>query len=128
MNDQTAEILNRFNESWTSTEILFDNLINNYPGFERLKPLRQFISLLKENHGNMNFRLGTSIHKLIISRSVDFELRSDQKYIMIDTININEYEVTLRDGKKLYRQYRLNNLEDNQLKKLLETLKNTLVD
>jgi hypothetical protein len=64
---------------------------------------------------------------LILSRSVDFGLRKDQKYLKIETIDANDFEVILRDGGKVYREYR-NNLNDYRLTNLLQTLKHTLVD
>jgi hypothetical protein len=65
---------------------------------------------------------------LILSRSVDFGLRKDQKYLKIETIDANDFEVILRDGGKVYREYRINNLNDYRLTNLLQTLKHTLVD
>jgi hypothetical protein len=47
---------------------------------------------------------------------------------MIEAINKNDFEVTLRDGGRIYRQYRINDLTDERLGKLLKTLKHTLVD
>ncbi len=40
----------------------------------------------------------------------------------------NFFEVTLRDGNKMYRQYTIRDMEDARLTNLLLTLKNTLVD
>ncbi len=128
MDTRTEEILARFNKSWLETEKFYDNLIDNYPGWDRLKPLRNYIAKLKENGGNKYFRLGTSIHLLIISRSVDNRLRDEQKYIRIDTLDFDDYEVTMKDGNKIYREYRITNLEDPRLEKLLKTLKSTLAD
>jgi hypothetical protein len=128
METRTDEIIKRFNDSWTETELFYDDLIKNHPGFEKLIPLRQFISDLKDKKEFNNFRLGTSVHTLVISRSVDHGLRLDQKHIKIETIDTDDFEVTLRDGEKAYRQYRIQNFEDVRLTKLLRTLKDTLVD
>lgn len=128
METRTDEIIKRFKDSWTETEFFYDDLIKNHPGFERLKPLRQFISKLRDKEEFNHFRLGTSVHFLIISRSVAHGLRADQKNIKIEAIDTDDFEVTLRDGEKLYRQYRVMNLEDVRLTKLLKTLKDTLVD
>jgi hypothetical protein len=128
MDDRTAEILNRFDESWIKTEAFYDNLINNYKGWERLIPVREFLADLDQSGGRRLYRLGTSIHWLIISRSVDHGLRSDQKFIRIDAINTNDFEVTMRDGEKLYRRYRVNQLKDARVSKLLQTLKSVLID
>jgi hypothetical protein len=127
MDERTTEILKRFNNSWMETEKFYDNLIGNYPGFERLRPVKQFIETLRQNGEDRLFRLGTSIHILVISRSVDHGLRQDQKHIRIDAFD-NKFEVTLLDGEKIYRQYVVESLNDIRLEKLLKTLKSTLID
>ena len=127
MDERTAEILKRFNNSWTETEKFYDDLIINYPGFERLKPVKQFIGTLRQNGEDKFFRLGTSIHILIISRSVDHGQRRNQKYIKIGAYD-NKFEVILCDGDKIYRQYMVQSLDDIRVKKLLETLKDALID
>ncbi len=127
MDERTTEILKRFSNSWTETEKHFDNLIENY-SFEKLKPIRQFIKELKQKDGDKLFRLGTSIHILVLSRSVDNGLRADQKCLKIDAIKESDFEITLKDGESMYRQYRITDLGDIKLTKLLKTLKDTLVD
>jgi hypothetical protein len=128
MDERTTEILRRFKCSWKDTKDFYDRLIANYPGWDKLNPLRTFIDTLEEKGEDNYFRLGTSVDRLLISRSVDHGLRVDQKYIMIEAIDKNDFEVTLRDGDKVYRQYRINDLSDERLGKLLQTLKHTLVD
>ena len=128
MDSRTEEILLRFSDSWDETEKFYDDLINNYPGWDRLKPISNYIIKLREKGEHKYFRLGTSMHTLIISRSVNFGLRDDQKCIKIEAVNMDDYEVTMRDAKKIYREYRINNLEDPRLEKLIATLKSTLVD
>jgi len=127
MDERTKEILKRFSDSWTETEKFYDDLIANYPGFERLKPISQFIATLKQNGEDKLFRLGTSVHILLISRSVNHGLRLDQKHIKIDAFD-NKFEVTLRDGVKVYRQYMVDSLDDISVTKLLRTLKDILID
>ncbi|WP_117175776.1 hypothetical protein [Mariniflexile rhizosphaerae] len=126
MNNRTIEITSRFEKSWSDTEKIFDMLLEN--GFERLFPVRQFIIELKEKGENQNFRIGTSMYRLIFSRSIEHGLRDDQKQLMIDTLDKNDYQIVLRDGFKKYREYRIIDLNDIKLTKLLETLKGTLVD
>jgi len=128
MDSRTDDILNRFSDSWTKTELFYDNLIKNHPGFDRLVPLRQFIGRLRDKGESKYFRLGTSMHTLIISRSVDNGLRLDQKHIKIESISTDDFDVTLRDGDKAYREFRIKNFEDSRLTRLLKTLKDTLVD
>lgn len=128
MDIRTAEILTRFSQSWTETEARYDDLINNYPGWERVIPIRQYIASLRQHGADRFFRLGTSMDALLISRSVNFGLRTDQKYIKIQAVNLNDFEITLRNGDTIYRQYRISNLDDMRLEKLLRTLKSTLVD
>ncbi len=127
MESRTEIIVSRFTDSWVETELFFDRLIQNYPGFERLKPVRLFMDDLKQKGGNRFFRLGTSVHRLLISRSVNHGLRLDQKYIIIEAYD-KKFEVTLRDGEKTYRQYMFDDLNDIRLTNLLKTLKDTLVD
>jgi hypothetical protein len=128
MDLRREEILTRFNKSWIETEKNYTDLIDNYSGWDRLKPIHNYIAKLKEKGENKYFRLGTSMHALMISRSVNFGLREDQKYIKIEAVNLYDYEVIMRDGNKFYREYRINNLEDPRLEKLIATLKTTLVD
>jgi hypothetical protein len=127
MDKRTAEILKRFDESWSATEHFYDKLIGNFTGFERLIPVRQFIQTLRQNGANKFFRLGTALHLLVISRSVDHGLRKDQKHIKIEAYD-DKFEVMLLDGEKIYRQYVVDSLSDTRVTRLLETLKSTLVD
>ncbi len=126
MNNRTTVITFRFEKSWNDTEQVFDMLLEN--GFERLIPVRELIKELKQKGENQNFRIGTSLYRLIFSRSVEHGLRDDQKQLIIDTLEKNDYEITLRDGFKEYRHYRISELNDIKLTKLLETLKGTLID
>ncbi|MBB3122514.1 hypothetical protein FHS04_000002 [Mesoflavibacter sabulilitoris] len=126
MNNRTIEITSRFEKSWNDTEKIFDMFLEN--GFERLIPVREFISELKKKGENQHFRIGTSLYPLIFSRSVEYGLRDDQKQLIIDTLDKNDYEIIFKDGFKKYRKYRISDLNDNRLTKLLKTLKGTLVD
>jgi hypothetical protein len=128
MDDRTCEILNRFYTSWVQTKAHFDDLISCHEEFERLIPIRAFITHLEQAGGKEVYRLGTSIHMLIISRSVDHGLRTDQKYIRIEALSVNDFEVTMRAGEKMYRQYRVNDLKDSRVIKLFQTLKHVLID
>ncbi len=82
----------------------------------------------KKSGDTLDLGLGTSMHTLLFSRSIDFGLRTDQKYVSIETIDIDKYEIKLKDGIKTYRTYRISDLNDVQLHKLLQILKKTLVD
>ena len=123
MNNRSKEITSHFEKSWYETEKIFDMLLEN--GFERLVPVREFITELKEKDESHNFRIGTSMYRLIFSRSIEHGLREDQKQVTIDTLDKNDYEINLRDGIK---KYRISDLNDIKLTKLLETLKGTLID
>lgn len=127
MNERTTEITNRFTNSWNETITFYNNLFTNYPGFERLHPIKPFLETLRKNGDDKFFRLGTSIHRLIISRSVEHGLRPDQKFIVIDAYD-NKFEVTFRDGYTVYKQYKVDTLDDTRVTKLLQTLKGTLID
>ncbi len=130
MDPRTEKILNLFHDSWTETLLWYDDLINNYSGFERLKPLREFILKLRAEGEDVFFRIGTSMiltHGLIISRSVNNRLRKDQKYISVEIYD-HSYHVTFREDTVIYREYKLQSLNDPRMYKLLKTLKDTLVD
>lgn len=127
-NNRTTEIVNRFTISWRETQIRYDKLINSDTNWNKLIPVQQFISTIIQNSEDCYFRAGTSMSNLIISRSVDFGLRLDQKYIIIEVIAIDDFEVTFRDGETVYRTYRITKLTDSRLINLLKTLKRTLVD
>lgn len=127
MASRTDAILSQFAKSWFETELFLGNLFNNYPGFHRLQPIIQFIAALKEKGEQNYFRLGTSMHDLMISRSVVNGLRRDQKYIIIKTYD-DKFEVRLRDGYKTYREYMVDDLSDERLTKLIDTLRRTVVD
>jgi len=128
MDDRTAEILRRFDASWDKAKTLFDELIRLHKGYQRLKSIREFIDNLELAGGREQFRLGTSVDRLIISRSVEYGLRPDQKYILIEALLEGDFEVILGDGEKVYRAYRVNDLMDIRVTKLLQTLKGTLID
>jgi len=126
MDNRTIEITKQFQNSWEETQKVFDSLDND--GFERLKPLKIFIAELKEKGENNHFIIGSSLNRLIFSRSVDFGLRDDQKRIMINPLALNDYEIIFSNGFKKYREYRISDLADNRLTKLLKVLKDTIVD
>lgn len=126
--NRTTEILSRFAASWRETKARYDELIDNYSGWTKLIPLQQFISSIIAEGNDQYFRAGTSVADLFISRSVDHGLRIDQKYIKIEAVAEHDFEVSLCEGEKVYRTYRLTDLGDARLLNLLKTLKSTLVD
>jgi hypothetical protein len=128
MDTRTQEILDRFNSSWDETQESYENLINNHEGFERLKPLLTFIKKLRSNGENLHFRIGTSMHTLMFSRSVSFGLRDDQKSLAIEALYYGGYEVIFKEGDKIYRKYNINTFDEETIMKLLATLKSTLID
>ena len=128
MDERTIEILNRFAKSWVETESRYNDLIDKYEGFERLKPILHFILTLKNKGEDKYFRLGTSMHTLIISRSVNHGLRPDQKHLKIEAVGANDFEVIFQEGEKIYRKYRIKSLDDIKLTNSLQTLKHRLVD
>jgi hypothetical protein len=127
MNAATEEILNRFDQSWTATQLFFNDLIDNNPELENLIPLCLFIQKFKKAGGNRSFRLGTSKQDLVISRSLEFGLRPDQKFITVQAKG-NSFIISFRDGYKLHKEYRIKDLDDELLKGLLQTLKLLPVD
>ncbi|WP_420398737.1 hypothetical protein [Flagellimonas sp.] len=132
MDKRTEEIIKRFENSWNNTETFYRNLLKNHTGFKFVVPILEFIQELKNSGESKNFRLGTSMHTLIISRSVEHGLRDDQKEIRIEKVNNLtdgfEYEVIMRQGKNVFREYRVHNLNDEKVLNLLATLRETLID
>lgn len=126
MDSRTQEIIERFEQSWNTTLGTYEMLVEN--GFNKLTPVLDLVIKMKKEDQWKHFRIGTSMYTLVFSRSVDFGLRTDQKYISIETLNFNDYRISLRSAEKLYREYRITNIEDTRLTKLLKTLKGTLID
>ena len=132
MDNRTEEIIRRFEESWTETESFYRDLLENYDGFSFVEPILKLIRKMNDSGESQNFRIGTSMHALVISRSVDHGLRNDQKEIRIERVNDLkdgfEYEVIMRQGDERYREYRVTDLSDERVLKLIKTLKGTLID
>lgn len=132
MDNRTEEIVRRFEESWTETENFYRDLLENYDGFSFVESILELIRKMKDSGESQNFRIGTSMHTLVISRSVNHGLRNDQKEIRIERINDLkdgfEYEVVMRQGDERYREYRVTDLSDERVMKLIKTLKGTLID
>ena len=128
MDERSTEIVRRFKESWVEVEARYRDLINNYSGCDKCRPIKGFISQIITVGDNSFFRAGPSMDALILSRSVDFGLRLDQKHIKIEAITADDFEISLKEGSKVYREYRIKDLNDERLAKLMKTLRDTLVD
>jgi len=127
MDARSEKIIDIFKVSWEETVKHYDNLLN-FPGWDRYIPVRQFVEDMIETGEDRFFHAGTSMATLMISRSVNHGLRKDQKFVSIEAIGDNDYEIKLREYLKTYREYRITNLDDPRLNQLLKTLKDTLVD
>jgi hypothetical protein len=127
MDAVTQEISDRFSKSWIETQTAFDALIDSHDAFSKLVPINSFIRKLKKAGEDKCFRLGISLDRLIISRSVDAVLRTDQKYIRIETRE-KTFIITLREGQKMHREYTIKDLDDERMTGLLQTLKQALID
>ena len=103
MDTATDEIISRFSKSWEATEASFEDLINNYPGFDILIPIYRLIQKLKQAGAYKFFRLSVSMQDLIFSRSYEPALRPGQKYIALKAKD-NFFTVTLKDTEKMYKQ------------------------
>ncbi|BFP39603.1 hypothetical protein FGF1_04480 [Flavobacteriaceae bacterium GF1] len=132
MDNRTEEIIKRFEDSWTETENFYRDLFESHEGFSFVKPILELIREMRDSGESQNFRIGTSMHTLVISRSVNHVLRDDQKEIRIEWINelIDgfEYEVVMRQGDKRYREYKVTDLNDERVIKLIKTLRGTIID
>lgn len=125
-NISNNEIINRFRKSWIDVENFYDFLIKSQ-SWDKLKPIKELILELKLKGENEHFRLGTSVHYLIISRSVEHGLRADQKHIRIMKTS-ESFKVELREGIKVYKELVSENLKDTEINEFLKLLKNTLID
>jgi|GEM_PF-1070969 len=127
------EIEQRFYQSWLETEAFYQDLLQKKPiKFSFVQPYLSLIQSMKDAGEWRYFRLGTSMHTLVFSRSVGHGLRYDQKEIRIEWMTNTqdgfEYQVTLRDGYQVYRQFRVSELTNPKVKNLLKTLKAALID
>ena len=107
----------------------------DYDGWEYLSELREFIAILRSNGYDELFRVGTSMHRLIFSRSVNHGLRKDQKSILIEAYSNGIYDIRFYDftapGEliRIYNEFTTDHLIANyRLVNLLKKLANTLVD
>jgi hypothetical protein len=122
MDKGNEEIFARFDKSWVATQLFYNDLIDNNPQLDNLIPLYLFIQKLKKAGANNHFRLGTSKQDLIFSRSLEVDLRPDQKFIAVQSKD-NSFIISFREGSKLHKEYRIKDLDDELLKGLLQTLK-----
>ena len=127
MDTVPEEILNGFSKSWAETLLFFNNLIDSNQELGRLIPFSIFIKKWKQSGMDKNFRLGNVRDSLVFSRSAASLLRADQKFIQIQALD-KLFVITLRDSKKMYREYRIKDLDDELLTGLLQTLKLELID
>lgn len=116
----------QFSKSWIATQEFFAALIDQ-TGFDNLIPLYIFIQQFKRAGEDKHFRSGILMQDLIISRSIGSILRQDQKFIRIKARD-NSFVVTLRDNKKMFKEYTIKDLKDERFTELLQLLKDTLID
>jgi hypothetical protein len=120
------EIQDQFSQSWATTQASFAALIDQ-PQYDDIIPLYIFIQQFKKSGDYQNFRSGISRQDLVISRSAEPALRPDQKFIRIK-VNGSSFVITLKDSKKMYKEYTLKDLDDERFTELLQTLKDMPVD
>jgi hypothetical protein len=127
MDKVTDEIVNRFSKSWMAAQASYEDLINSYSEFNAFIPVYNFIQKHKQAGTDKFFRLSISMQDLIFSRSFEPTLRVDQKFISLK-VKDNFFIVTLKDAKKMHKQYTIKDLYDERFTDLLQILKNILVD
>lgn len=116
------EVLKNFAHSWAETEKHYGQVIDEYEGFHFLVPLFLLIQRMRAAGADRYFRLGTTNRKLTFSRSAEVFLRPDQQFLEIEARE-NSFIVTLRDLKKMHRQYTIKELDDERLAELLQLIK-----
>ncbi len=124
---QENEILEQFSKSWLDTEKQYAELIDEYEGFNFLVPLYLLIQRMKKEGEDRFFRLATANRKLLFSRSVHPELRAEQQYLELEARE-NVFIVTLKDARKMHRQFTLKDLDDERFTGLLQTVKDLPID
>ena len=134
MDKRTTEILSRFKKSWDDTEAHYDMLFQ-YDGWEFLRELRVFLTELRRQNFDEKLRIGTSMHRLIFSRSIEHGLRKDQKQLVIEAFDNGNYDIMFYDftapGEliKKYDEFSTTELRGNQrLLNNLNKLANTVAD
>lgn len=127
MDLKEEEIAERFARSWADTEKQYGQVIDDYDGFHFLVPLFLFIKRMKLAGADRYFRLGTTNRKLTFSRSAQAVLRPGQQFLEIEARE-NSFIATLKDLKKMHRQYTIKELEDERLTDLLQIIKDLPVD
>lgn len=127
MDFKEEEIAERFARSWADTEKQYGQVIDEYEGFHFLVPLFLLIQRMRAAGADRFFRLGTINRKLTFSRSAEALLRGNQQYLEIEARE-NSFVVTLKDAKKMHRQYTIKELEDERFTGLLQLVKDSSVD
>lgn len=127
MDTKEEEILKHFAQSWTDTELQYEQWVDEYEGFNFLVPLYLFIQRMRKAGEDQFFRLGTVKRNLIFSRSLEPVLQTEQQFIEIEARE-NSFIVTLRDLKKMHRQYTIKELDDERLTGLLQIVKDMQVE
>ena len=127
MDTKEEEILKHFAQSWTDTELQYEQWVDEYEGFNFLVSLYLFIQRMRKAGEDQFFRLGTVKRNLIFSRSLEPVLQTEQQFIEIEARE-NSFIVTLRDLKKMHRQYTIKELDDERLTGLLQIVKDMQVE
>ena len=126
LDDRTKAIIEIFQKSWTETKDWYERIFDT--NFEDVRPFVEFIVEMIKTGEDRFFRAGRFMDGFSISRSVNNRLRDDQKFILVEYKVNGLFKVSLREGEKIYRIYRVPALNDKRFIKLLATLKHTLVD
>ena len=127
MNLTEEEVLKRFAQSWAHTEKQYEQWVDEYDGFNFLVPLYLYIQQMKKAGEDHFFRLGTLKRNLIFSRSSEAVLNAAQQFLEIEARE-KSFIVTLKDLKKMHRQYTIKELDDERLTGILQLLKDMPVD
>ncbi|OEK03448.1 hypothetical protein BFP97_18830 [Roseivirga sp. 4D4] len=134
MDKRTEKIREIFENSWNETIKMYDDLLS-YDQWKFLAELRCFLDELQNSGFNNEFRIGTSVNRLIFSRSVDHGLRVDQKQILIEPYSNGKYDIKFFDFSspgdviRIYDEFTTDKLTGNKrLLNNLNKLRNTLVD
>ena len=122
-----SSIESDFIKSWEDIEIFYVDLLS-YSGWDRVKPVQDFIKYLRALGYDKLLRAGQSIHILMLSRSKNFGLRDNQHRIGIEATYSNKFRVSYI-GETKFKEFETENLIDNKdLQEVLNLLLEQPVD
>ena len=112
---------NEFIKSWDEIEEFYLDLLK-YDGWEYVRPILPFLSLLRKKGYDKILRAGQSIHIFTLSRSINHGLKEGQHRIQIEPLSNYKFEIRYHNGIEISNRVQLNNLDQKEVFEYLEEL------